>query len=805
MSKVKFYDKEQLDLVEAQALADHSEDNAFDLVRALLFSGDYRIEGGNISEDSPVSGVIKIDPAVFVKADGKFYSMATIATANILTGVEDQPANVWGTGLAADPTNPRKDIIVVDFQRVESNSSLKDFVDDTVDPPLFFTQTVNTRLDPAPIFSVVHGTPSATPSEPPTPSGTLKLATVDIAASQVTISDGDITNNLNINLKTLEKLQLASQAASAFSDLLHSDGIYAGVNSEMEVVETGPASSAVSVSTGVALKDGVTANVNTQTTVPIDAASFVNNAAEVVSFAGGDLQPLLTDGSPPHKIRAATFLVTGLGGAPTYVDGPDYAIDLVLATITRNPGGAIPGGGSVEVTYDYFLPRIDLIEILMSNSTPQAIAGVPAHAPVAPAQSPNTTLLSEVTVGEDVSVILNADITDKRIFLPDMDEIINARNSDESGAHLTLDTRLEAHEVRAITVGQAVHGIQQGSGNGFDADTVDGNEGTFLLARANHTGTQSPTTISPQGSGSGLDADTVDGNEGTFLLARANHTGTQAPATINPQGSGSTLDADLVDGIHAAVSPEANKLVPLDGDSKFPLSTIPGAFSPGNSLKSSLIVTTGSNLLQEVDIDIELLSVEGIILTGIDLTVDIVVSGANGLDDGSEASSTWYAIHVITNDDGSSVAGILSVSPTSPTLPVAFTKFRRIGWVRNNGSSNFVEFYQKDHTVMLPVNVGVASPSGLTSFADFVPPGTRYGFMHASVQKTTSAAGTRCTNVGTPGGSLITRTCVSNEAGSGGSNAGNFIAFFDSSRQLNISSSSEGAYDTNVEGYKDEV
>jgi hypothetical protein len=44
----------------------------------------------------------------------------------------------------------------------------------------------------------------------------------------------------------------------------------------------------------------------------------------------------------------------------------------------------------------------------------------------------------------------------------------------------------------------------------FNADTLDGQHGSYYLNRANHTGTQSPSTISPQGSGSGLNADMLD-------------------------------------------------------------------------------------------------------------------------------------------------------------------------------------------------------------------------------------------------------------------------------------------------------
>jgi len=47
-----------------------------------------------------------------------------------------------------------------------------------------------------------------------------------------------------------------------------------------------------------------------------------------------------------------------------------------------------------------------------------------------------------------------------------------------------------------------------------------------------------------------VNADKFGGYDGTYYLNRANHTGTQAPSTISPQGDGSWLNSDMVDGYH---------------------------------------------------------------------------------------------------------------------------------------------------------------------------------------------------------------------------------------------------------------
>ena len=75
------------------------------------------------------------------------------------------------------------------------------------------------------------------------------------------------------------------------------------------------------------------------------------------------------------------------------------------------------------------------------------------------------------------------------------------------------------------------------------------------------------------------------------------------------------------------------------------------------------------------------------------LTVDLSTSGAGGLDTGSEAANTLYTCYIISGSSG--VAGILSTNQTTPTLPAGYQYFRRVGAVRNNSSSNILNFTQE--------------------------------------------------------------------------------------------------------------
>lgn len=72
--------------------------------------------------------------------------------------------------------------------------------------------------------------------------------------------------------------------------------------------------------------------------------------------------------------------------------------------------------------------------------------------------------------------------------------------------------------------------------------------------------------------------------------------------------------------------------------------------------------------------------------------------GPGGLDTGSEAASKWYGIWAISN--GSNMGIVFSdAGNVRPVLPTGYTKFRRIGWLYNDGSSNIVPFMKRGNRV----------------------------------------------------------------------------------------------------------
>ena len=124
-----------------------------------------------------------------------------------------------------------------------------------------------------------------------------------------------------------------------------------------------------------------------------------------------------------------------------------------------------------------------------------------------------------------------------------------------------------------------------------------------------------------------------------------------------------------------------------------------------------------------------------------------------GRDQGSETSSTWYAVCLIGDTTGSlAVSGLLVAEsdwPGSFILPTGFDVIGRIGWVRNNSSSNIQQFQtQNNHTVYLEdAEVSMTTSTGTTTMTDingspFFPPTCRLGLLSLDLSAATGAGDT---------------------------------------------------------------
>lgn len=89
--------------------------------------------------------------------------------------------------------------------------------------------------------------------------------------------------------------------------------------------------------------------------------------------------------------------------------------------------------------------------------------------------------------------------------------------------------------------------------------------------------------------------------------------------------------------------------------------------------------------------------------TGVNVSYSIATTGANGLDTGTEAASTWYYEWVIYNPTSNTVASLLSLSSTAPTMPAGYTFKARVGAIYNDATGNLRFKIQYDRRAQIVV------------------------------------------------------------------------------------------------------
>ena len=156
-----------------------------------------------------------------------------------------------------------------------------------------------------------------------------------------------------------------------------------------------------------------------------------------------------------------------------------------------------------------------------------------------------------------------------------------------------------------------------------------------------------------------------------------------------------------------------------------------------NSINASLVKATFDNVeikrLSNASISIESARIgadDGTVIIDVDspITVFITVVGENGRDGGSEVVSTWYYVYVIRNPTTGIVKGLLSTSPTNPTLPAGFTQKGLAGMFRNNSSGDIPPYIQYDDEVWHTngtygvLSSGTATAQTLVNLSVAVPP-----------------------------------------------------------------------------------
>lgn len=125
------------------------------------------------------------------------------------------------------------------------------------------------------------------------------------------------------------------------------------------------------------------------------------------------------------------------------------------------------------------------------------------------------------------------------------------------------------------------------------------------------------------------------------------------------------------------------------GTRVFTTSSVQGTF------KNLSIITTGLDANVSVTADeiaLEDTTFSYQTVRSVSLTINSAASGANGLDTGALAASTWYSVWVIYNPSTITTAGLISLSATTPTMPAGYTFKARVGWIRTDATVNKYPF-----------------------------------------------------------------------------------------------------------------
>jgi len=104
-------------------------------------------------------------------------------------------------------------------------------------------------------------------------------------------------------------------------------------------------------------------------------------------------------------------------------------------------------------------------------------------------------------------------------------------------------------------------------------------------------------------------------------------------------------------------------------------------------------------------------------------TLNAAVVGLNGIDTGTFAASTTYAVFVIGDSSGYKPTGvIMSLSTTAPTLPFGYDLIRRIGWGCSDVSTHFYSMHQsgsgKLRSYLMDIAHTILSGGTSATFAD---------------------------------------------------------------------------------------
>jgi len=114
------------------------------------------------------------------------------------------------------------------------------------------------------------------------------------------------------------------------------------------------------------------------------------------------------------------------------------------------------------------------------------------------------------------------------------------------------------------------------------------------------------------------------------------------------------------------------------------------------------------------------------------IAVSNVISGLGGLDTGTVAANTLYAVYIVGDAiTGLETSAMISTNMTTPLLPYGYNVFRKIGYIRTDATSDFLlgywsgnnnsRLFMYDAPIATAVTAGAATTDTAVTLATFVP------------------------------------------------------------------------------------
>jgi hypothetical protein len=205
-------------------------------------------------------------------------------------------------------------------------------------------------------------------------------------------------------------------------------------------------------------------------------------------------------------------------------------------------------------------------------------------------------------------------------------------------------------------------------------------------------------------------ADTFKGNNTSSAAAPVDMTATQATALLNAMvgDSGSGGTKGLVPA-PASGDAAAGKYLKADGT----WATQSGISKISTSAVNLTVTNNAATPTTKADItcDEAVLnsSSTSFFVSSVSLTVDMTTTGANALDTGTIAATTEYHLFIIS--DGTTTAGLASLSPTAPTMPSGYTYKMRVGAMITGAASTFLRTLQRGNKTAYQVITSSTTPN----------------------------------------------------------------------------------------------